>query len=130
MVNRYAVARRDPGGTAVQVARNTPVPAAPVAAVPDTAATTAAYAAANSSQPVRVAAENQVFHGLFRSDGEHDVVAPIVSSLWSTQPSAAGAPRARGAAMPAATAVPGPGAPLDLFQEQAPDARALFRGRV
>jgi Transglycosylase SLT domain len=72
-------------------------------------------------------AAQPVFHSLFRTGSEP--VAPIVSALWTT---------------PASNSAPAPAAPapsteppaantsgaLDLFQEQRPNMRALFRGRV
>jgi hypothetical protein len=74
-----------------------------------------------------------VFHGLFRTSERREAVAPVVSALWSvpapvpaqsmTQPEAA-------TGVPAMKPAPLDGPPLDLFREQAPDARALFRGRV
>jgi hypothetical protein len=63
-----------------------------------------------------------VFHGLFRSPGAHEPVAPIVNSLWTT-PIDPTAPKPA----PVPTA-PAPG-PFDFFQEQRPNARPLFRGR-
>ena len=85
-----------------------------------------------------------MFHGLFRSGGENEQVAPVVSALWGTPP-AAPAPQPSDTPAAPATAYapvapqPQPPAqsepqrkpqPLDLFQDQAPDARALFRGPV
>jgi len=74
-----------------------------------------------------------VFHSLFRTGSEP--IAPIVNALWSS-PAAETAP-ANSAAAPAApapsTAAPpatGPSGALDLFQDQAPNVRSLFRGKV
>jgi hypothetical protein len=81
-----------------------------------------------------------MFYGLFRSGGEGEQVAPVVNALWGTPPAA---PTPQAPETPAtayaptapAPTVPTPAAPrrpqpLDLFQEQPTDARALFRGRV
>jgi hypothetical protein len=88
------------------------------------------------STPAVSAYNGPVFHGLFRSGGTSDAVAPVVSALWSNpaQPPAAAAP-SKPQPLPdtpaAASSMPPPsGGALDLFQEQLPDARALFRGRV
>jgi hypothetical protein len=76
-----------------------------------------------------------VFHGLFRSTGSPEPVAPVVSALWSSPvPSPAAAAPAKPQPLPETpppvSAPAATGGPLDLFQEQLPDARALFRGRV
>ena len=79
-----------------------------------------------------------VFHGLFRSTGSPEPVAPVVSALWSNPTPS---PSASVPANVPANSVPtkpqplpespaAGGGALDLFQEQLPDARALFRGRV
>ncbi|MBX9830070.1 MAG: transglycosylase SLT domain-containing protein [Xanthobacteraceae bacterium] len=72
-----------------------------------------------------------VFHGLFRSTGSPEPVSPLVSALWSNPapPPSAAAP-AKPQPLPETSAPAAAGGPLDLFQEQLPDARALFRGRV
>ena len=109
----------------------------------------AAFAGQAESPPAASAYTGPVFHGLFRSAGSPEAVAPVVSALWSNpaQPPAASAPakpqplpdmsRAAQTTAPApapvstpALAPPPSGGALDLFQEQLPDARALFRGRV
>jgi hypothetical protein len=72
-----------------------------------------------------------VFHGLFRSTGSSEPVAPVVSALWSNPaPSPAAAAPAKPQPLPETPAPAAARGPLDLFQEQLPDARALFRGRV
>ena len=53
-------------------------------------------------------------------------MAPVVSALWTAPAAVPAEPTQVAAAVPAAQ----PGVPLDLFQEQAPDIRALFRGRA
>jgi hypothetical protein len=83
----------------------------------------AAHATARASAPARDNAP--VFHGLFRTTGADEPVAPVVSSLWTTPAQAAAPKPAVEQAVPAA-----PGSPLDLFQDVRPDVRALFRGRV
>jgi hypothetical protein len=73
-----------------------------------------------------------VFHGLFRSTGGPEPIAPLVNSLWTSPTAQSGALKPtpiEEAAEPAA-APQAAGGELGLFQDQAPDARALFRGRV
>jgi hypothetical protein len=75
-----------------------------------------------------------MFHGLFRSSGDGEPIAPVVNALWGTPPATAttAPPSAGTPATAYAPAAPEPRRPqpLDLFQDQLPDARALFRGRV
>ncbi len=59
-----------------------------------------------------------VFRSLFNAGARADAVAPMVSALWTAPPTAPAAPAAKSG-----------GGTLDLFQDQAPDARALFRRR-
>jgi hypothetical protein len=77
-------------------------------------------------------ASGPMFHGLFRSSGDGEPVAPVVNALWGTPPPTAIRPAAETPATAYAPAAPEPRRPqpLDLFQDQLPDARALFRGRV
>ena len=101
---------------------------------PDTAGLTETYAAAARMSPAaQVRDIGAVFHGLFRSRGGPEPVAPLVNSLWtSPQPSARPSPRRlrpRRAGPSRAGGQPA-GGELGLFQDQLPDARALFRGRV
>jgi hypothetical protein len=131
LVGRYEVARGGPEkATAVAVTASESGPAQGAFA-PDTAGLTETYAAAARMSPTaQVRDIGAVFHGLFRSRGEAPV-APLVNSLWtSTQPP-------DGATTPAPVATAAGSAPpveasgeLSLFQDQLPDARALFRGRV
>ncbi|MCX7314117.1 MAG: transglycosylase SLT domain-containing protein [Alphaproteobacteria bacterium] len=134
LVGRYDVARSTPSvppavpsGPSPQLAEA--APAAPRAAfAPDTASLTETYAAAARMSPAKSAVDMApVFHGLFRSTGGPEPVAPLVNSLWTSPPSPAGAPLAGTAAPTAPVAVDND---LGLFQDTAPDARALFRGRV
>jgi hypothetical protein len=141
LVGRYQVAR---AGGASAVAAND-VPAPPAAAAPldrrALADTYALYAIATiagtvtHATPVAASATTKaiefresgpVFHGLFRTAGADEPVAPVVSSLWTTPTNP---PVGMGGTEPSAPASP-PAAPLDLFQELPPDARPLFRGRV
>jgi hypothetical protein len=94
---------------------------------PDTAGLTETYAAAAKLSAPPDPDAGPMFHGLFRTSERREAVAPVVSALWTAPPP------------PSPPAEPGPvaaasadrsGGPLDLFQEQAPDIRALFRGRV
>lgn len=167
LTGRYDVARASPVKLPAEVPIPVPAPAqvAQVAEVsgpvapqraayaPDTASITETYAAAARISKPAVAAIAPVFHGLFRSTGGPEPVAPLVNSLWTTPPLAAEAKppvvakvAAQVAAQVAAKvgtrsapkllAEPPPAPPvaadsdLGLFQDQAPDARALFRGRV
>ena len=114
----------------------TPTPTAPRPAfAPDTAVLTDAYAAAaRMSEPSRqIADAAPVFHGLFRTSAGREAVAPVVSALWTAPtPVVEAAPQAgtaSGAQQVAAKPEPA-GGTLSLFQDQAADARALFRGRV
>jgi hypothetical protein len=112
---------------------------AAVAFSPDTAGLTETYAAAARLSPeARAANIEPVFHGLFRSSGGPEPVAPLVNSLWSTLPQPDAAPGAKPAPKPTpmpASASPGAapaeaGTELGLFQDKPTNARALFRGRV
>jgi hypothetical protein len=153
LVGRYDVARNGPSepqapaAPVLASAASAPVPygkprvldeptAAPqrtFVADPAKLAGTYAAAARMSRGPAEIADAAPVFHGLFRTSERREAVAPVVSALWSvpapvptrgvTQPETA-------TGWPAAKPAPLEGSPLDLFQEQAPDARALFRGRV
>jgi hypothetical protein len=121
LVARYDTARAGGGNLATAPLRPTIPVAAQAAAVSDAAA------------PVDT---GPVFHALFRTGARQEAVAPVVSALWGA-PKPRPMPEAPPAAAPTlpapAQAVPGPvpaGGPLDLFQDQLPDARALFRGRV
>jgi hypothetical protein len=115
------------------VAADPPQPAAAFA--PDTTSLTETYAAAARLSPGKQAADvAPMFHGLFRSSGKPEPVAPLVNSLWTTPPQADTAPRDKPKPVPAsATPAVAPaeaGTELGLFQDQPTDARALFRGRV
>lgn len=111
-------------------------PASKPAVVPEQPA----FAGQIDSSASASASSGPVFHGLFRSTGSPEAVAPVVSALWSNlgsnigsdpaPPPASSAP-AKPQLLPE-TPVPAPptSGPLDLFQERLPDARALFRGRV
>jgi hypothetical protein len=150
LVGRYDAARGSAPSTPTMTAGATAAPSSPApvsaakAFAPDTAAVTETYAAAAklSSQAVD---NGPVFHGLFRSSGTSEPISPLVQALWSTPP--ADMPPSSASASPpalipppvvstpptvAATAAPPQpaGGELGLFQDQLPDARALFRGRV
>jgi hypothetical protein len=96
----------------------------------------ATFAAQAASPTTANAYAGPVFHGLFRSAGAPEPVAPAVSALWSNPPQAPAASAKpqplpeTAASTPAPASAAGSGGPLDLFQEQLPDARALFRGPV
>jgi len=132
LVGRYDQARgATPSAPAAPVVANTQ-PQPPATAIsPDTAGLTEAYAAAARVSPGAQAADvAPMFHGLFRTSGNPEPVAPIVNSLWSTpqQPDVAAKPAAAATAAAAPAAANSP--ELGLFQDKLPDARALFRGRV
>jgi hypothetical protein len=121
LIGRYRVARGGKADPAGAVAGKTGPPLAdlpPLAGAHPSATTTA-----GATPPARADA-GPVFHGLFRSSAG-EAVAPLVSALWTVPP----ATQASEAKPQAAPAEQGSRA-LDLFQEQLPDARALFRGRV
>ena len=135
LVNRYAVARNEqpapaakPVAAIKQVAAVTPLgaPQRPAFA-PDTAELTRAYAAAEqlNAPLARQAETGPVFHGLFRNSRE--AVAPVVSALWSA-PTPVSEPAAQSQQLVVTPARIGEA--MRLFQDQATDTRALFRGGV
>jgi hypothetical protein len=148
LVGRYDVARSTPRITPANppaMIAETGEPSPPPAFAPDTARLTETYAAAGRlSQAAQAGDVGRMFHGLFRSAGEPEPVAPLVNSLWTTppqpqpkqQPSRMAKPTVLPAETPVATVTAVPAIPvaaggdLGLFQDQAPDTRALFRGRV
>jgi hypothetical protein len=127
LVGRYRAARGTPASTPMVAANSSEQPAEQADFAPDQAALTDSYAAAARLSPTARRDHGPVFHSLFRTEAEP--IAPVVSALWSTPPP-------NSALAPAApTVLPEPppdnaGGTLDLFQDQVPDARALFRGRV
>jgi hypothetical protein len=137
LVNRYTLARGDPASppAAPQVAAVQPPPQAVTAPrpafAPDTAELTDAYATAArlSAPPAQIADLAPVFHGLFRTSAGREAVAPVVSALWSA-PAPVEDPAKQETPRHTAVEVPRGGPRLGLFQDQASDARALFRGRV
>jgi hypothetical protein len=132
LVGRYDVARGAPEIAPAVAANPVASAAARNAFAPDTASLTATYAAAARISPAARGAEiGPVFHGLFRSAGGPEPVAPLVNSLWTSpqRPDGSTAPAPVAATAASAAPVPARGE-LSLFQDQATDARALFRGRV
>lgn len=138
LVSRYTLARNEQvapaAKQAAQIAAAKPaeMPQSPPAQspfAPDTAELTNAYAAAEqlNAPLARLADGGPVFHGLFRSSRE--AVAPVVSALWSA-PTPVSEPVAQ--EMPQRVVVtPARGREtMSLFQDQATDARSLFRGGV
>lgn len=140
LLGRYGTARGAPASTTTQTTvAQQPRPYMRPTVLPDQTV------ADNQQQAAPVVRDTgPMFHGLFRSGGENEQVAPVVSALWGTPP-AAPAPQPSDTPAAPATAYapvapqPQPPAqsepqrkpqPLDLFQDQAPDARALFRGPV
>jgi hypothetical protein len=130
LVGRYETARGEPPITPSMVA-GPPNNAPRNAFAPDTALMTETYAAAARLSPTGQSDSASVFHGLFRSAGGNEAVAPVVSALWGTpapqKPEVLPEPPAPEPV--AAPAAESPGA-LDLFQERLPNVSALFRGRV
>jgi hypothetical protein len=142
LVGRYGVARGGPvNNVAPQLASqngNVPAtreqrlvgvikPAAKPAIMPEpTVAASQTGSTASASAP-----SGPVFHGLFRSTGSLEPVAPVVSALWGNPaPTSSPSVPAKPQPLPETAAPAATSGPLDLFQEQLPDARALFRGRV
>jgi len=145
LIGRYHVARSgptnppNPPATVATIAAPSAPSAPPTGFAPDTANLTETYAAAARLSPTVQAAEiGPVFHGLFRSSGGPEPIAPLVNSLWTSPTASAGAIKpasVEAAAGPVAATEPAAapqaaGGELGLFQDQVPDARALFRGRV
>ena len=149
LVGRYGVARGDPPAppAVAKVALVTlpPVlpPAAPPAAIPKVGV--AAPVPLTQTYPVMpppappASSPQRVFHGLFRDSENPAPVAPVVSALWGTtpaqpapQPPAVAAPAPNPPPSPVPTTPPAarPGGSFDLFQEQVPNAGALFRGSI
>jgi len=125
LVSRYEAARKGPA-SALTATVDADKPSTRPSTALDTAKLTAAYAAGSDKLPKpRVLADaGPVFHGLFRSSGGPEPVAPLVNSLWTTPARSDNA---------AVAAPPGPAAggnDRGLFQDQTPDARVLFRGRT
>ncbi|MBM3530283.1 MAG: lytic transglycosylase domain-containing protein [Alphaproteobacteria bacterium] len=122
LVNRYQAARAGtqsaPNAVAVAVRDAKAIPS-------DPAQVAAAYAAVQP--PAAPADAGPVFHGLFRSNGAQEPVAPVVSALWGSRKPQ---PLSEGATAAPQPAPPPVGGAHDLFQDRLPDARALFRGRV
>ena len=131
LIGRYDIARGGPErATAVALNAGETAPAQNAFA-PDTAGLAETYAAAARLSPAaQVHDIATVFHGLFRSRGEAPV-APLVNSLWTSPQPPDGVTTPASVATAAGSAAPleSPGE-LNLFQDQLPDARALFRGRV
>ena len=140
-----AADRANPPAIPPAAVADTAAPSAPrTGFAPDTAGLTETYAAAARLSPtVQDADTGPMFHGLFRSTGGPEPIAPLVNSLWTspaapTAPAGAikpAAPACGRCCRPAAAAEPDAapqavGGELGLFQDQVPDARALFRGRV
>jgi hypothetical protein len=135
LVGRYDTARGGPANAPVMADTPAAETSPRNAFAPDTAMLTETYAAAARMSPVVPGADNgPMFHGLFRTGGAAEPLAPVVSALWGS-PVAAPQEVAVQPPMPAPPAAPAPPSAADkgelgLFQNQIPDARALFRGRV
>ncbi len=129
LVGRYQNARGTPASAPVVASsKNAPVTKQPELA-PLQPAFANTFAAPARPSPAPKVDNAPVFHSLFRT-GESQPVAPAISALWGSPPaSSAPVPAAPSPVQAPAPAQNSPGA-LDLFQDQAPDARALFRGRV
>jgi hypothetical protein len=137
LVGRYDLARGSPPSTPTMVASGNADSSPRNVFAPNTAQVAQAYAAAAASSRPVVQDSGPVFHGLFRSGATEEAVAPLISALWSAPvPATTEQPATTAAAkpVPKPTPVPEPqangGSELSLFQDQLPDARALFRGRV
>ena len=138
LVNRYDMARGPQTPEAPQVAAIARAPAVttatakPPAFSPDAAELAETYAAAArpSAPPSEIADAAPVFHGLFRTSARREAIAPVVSALWSAPSAVADGEKQEVAKHAAAAPTERKASTLGLFQDQAPDARALFRGRV
>jgi hypothetical protein len=118
LVGRYDVVRAGRSDAPAVAALADSPTAAP--AVPDPAALAQTYAeAARLAEPAGQPGDGgPMFHSLFSTGGARpEALAPLVSALWS---------------VPATDPAQAPGADdsFGLFQDRAPDARALFRGRI
>jgi hypothetical protein len=135
LVNRYAIARREPAAPAPTrvAAVEPPQPAAALRPMfaPDSAELTDAYAAAARMSELsrEIADAAPVFHGLFRTSARREAVAPVVSALWSA-PTPVTEPVTQETAQQATAPPPKSAETFSLFQDQPTDARALFRGKV
>ncbi|MGH6770946.1 MAG: lytic transglycosylase domain-containing protein [Xanthobacteraceae bacterium] len=127
---RYQVARANVAPDAAPTAVAATAPPQATRPAPDTAGTTMAFAAARPvassvaampASPAQAAASRRVqpgelaFRSLFMTADARGPVSPVVAELW-------GAPATRSGG--------DAGAPLDLFQDAPPDARAIFKGRA
>jgi hypothetical protein len=131
LVGRYDSARKGPATAQAAATADNGAPATPpLSFVRSGALPRSAPAETDRPAKPRVVDNTPVFHGLFRSSGAPEPVAPLVNSLWTTPASAAGA-KPRVLDTPPATAVNSSAGGDDrgLFQDRAPDASALFRGR-
>lgn len=121
LIGRYDVARANPLA---------PTVAAKVAPV-----TPAVAPAVAQTSPVPIADNRPIFHSLFRSE-RPEPVAPVVSALWAGAAKPVPQPATAAPAQPVAPATqPAPSAERpngtrDLFQDQAANVRALFRGAI
>jgi hypothetical protein len=123
---RYQVARATttPDAAPTRVAASVPPPAAR-----DPAGTAQAFAAVAAAQPVTPAGEAPpMFRSLFQTGEPRGAVSPMVAELWAAPEKIE--PEAGVASLTGASASTRPGAPLDLFQERAPEVRALFDRRA
>ena len=129
LVGRYDGARGGPASAPVLTATESVKPGAHVAFAPDTALMTETYAAAaRLSSPAAATHSGPIFQGLFRTGAVPEAVAPVVSALWAAPTPVPPAERVPVKGEPAAPT--GDAGDLGLFQDKAPDARSLFRGRV
>jgi hypothetical protein len=138
LVRRYEVASGGaaPAGAVPAVAGANAPATRPREGVSGTLAVAQALAAAGGQPsagpagPILPASAS--FDSLFSDSGRRSAVAPVVAALWS-DPAADSRPSGPAAFQPARTpAANAPrtsaGAPLDLFQDMHPNARALFGG--
>jgi hypothetical protein len=132
LVGRYDVARKGPISVSV-AASDTGAPVQPLSFAASGANLYAVPpgGAGGRAKPRVVDNAAPVFHGLFRSSGDPEPVAPLVNSLWTTPASPSSAkPRVLdGAPAPAGTPAP-ESSGHSPRQDQAADARAPLRGRA
>ncbi len=102
-----------------------PVPTT-MAFASDSAGVTSAYAAV--APGARVPESAPAFHSLFHDDGRRAAVAPVVTELWGGRTAREASPPPVPSSAGRRTA--GSSSTLDLFRDQAPNARGLFDGKA
>ena len=138
LVRRFQVASQVVGTQATSAAARAGAPAsAPRTGTLAVADALAATAVPTSGAPSSVSQPPARFDSLFRDSARRTAVAPVVAALWSGPTADTAGHRPPVAFQP--TVKPevrgvkpqdGISAPLDLFQDMRPNARALFEGNT